>query len=100
MRKIVLTIAAGVLACATVSASAWWGGPGFGSWADDFAGNGSADFSMSMSMGGSGRGWGRGWNRNYDYYGPYGYQNYGYGAPLQADAPKPVAPKAPAAASQ
>lgn len=83
------------LAGASFTASAWWGGPGYGNGGPgygngngmmdsmgDMFGDGRGDFNMSM--GGSGRSYGRG----NGYGNGYGYGNgnqygspYGYGAP-------------------
>ncbi len=95
--KIALAVA---LAGASVSASAWWGGP-FGGWGDDFFGD--AGFDMSFSMHGAGHGWGD----YYDYYGPYGYPVwgavppvYGYPAAMTEEQQKAMAEQQKAFAEQ
>ena len=97
MKKIVKITAIATLLGASASASAWWGGPGYGSFMDDFFGDGFGDFNMSANT--STRGWGRGYGHN--YYAPYyGYAPYGYGVPYGYGA-APVAPvaQAPVAAT-
>jgi hypothetical protein len=108
MKKLATAAAVAALLGVSASASAWWGGPGWGNshddWWSDMFGDGWGDFNMNMS--GGGRGWGRGYNRWRDYYGygpywggpygggPWGYAPYGYPyAPYAA----PAAPAAPAA---
>lgn len=82
MNKITSIASAVVLASASMSASAWWGG-------DDFFGDGFFGFDMSMSAGGSGS------SRYHSLYGPYGWgpyaAPYGYGYPYPYGYTAPTA---------
>ena len=89
MKTIVRTTAIAALLAASASASAWWGGPGWSNWGDDFFGDGFGDFNMSMNTHTSGWGRGHGYNSYAPYYAPYAYGPYGYGAPYGV---APVAP--------
>ena len=81
MTKITKIAAITALLSASASASAFWGGPGVGSWGDEFFGDGWGDFNMNMSGGGYGRGRGYGYGRHYPYYGGWGGPYGGYGGP-------------------
>ena len=102
MKTITKTIAAAVIAGASItSAHAFWGpwsssGAPWNTWTDMF-GDVDANFSS--------RGWGRGYGYGYPHYG-YGYGPYGWGAPgygfpgyygAPVAAPVAVAPAAPVA---
>ncbi len=95
MNNIVKITAVAALLGASASASAWWGGPGWSNWADEFFGDGFGDFNMNMNTHTSGWGRGNGYNYYAPYYAPYAYGPYGYGAPYGV---APVAPVAPVAA--
>ena len=86
MSRLSKLTAAVLLAGASASASAWWGGP-FSSWAEDFFGD--IGFSFNFSMSGTGRGVGRA----YDYYGPYAYPYEGVPVPAQGYAPAGLTPE-------
>jgi hypothetical protein len=87
MTKTTKIAAITALLAVSASASAWWGGPGYSNWADDFFGDGFGDFNMNMNT--STQGWGRGYG--YNSYAPYYYgAPYAYGTPYAA----PIAPVA------
>ncbi len=107
MKKLNAFVAAaflsGAAALSMQPASAWWGGPGYGSSLGGVFGD--VDFSAH----GGGRGWGRGYAYDYPYWwgypgywgGPWGYPGYWggpWGAPYGGYGP--YAPVAPATSSE
>ena len=87
MKTLARTTSAAILAVASASASAWWGGP-FNTITDDLFGDSWGALDMNLNVGTHTSGRGSGWNHNYS--GPYAYGPYGY------TLYPPAVPQAPA----